>query len=160
MKIWVFLSLLLLTLGVQFTLPQILPLFRYVDLPLILVVWATRRATPRRALWQGLAVGLAQDMTLSPIYPIGAQALSKMTVGLITQGSTRVFNTDHPAVQFLLVFGLASLNNWLIVGLFAAFGQPLPLPPDWRLVTAAAATALLNLPIWLANERARQLERE
>lgn len=150
--------LLVVSLGIQFVLPQLWPPLRYVDFVLLLVFHAGRGSTARRSLLQGWLAGLAQDLTLSTLYPLGLQATTKMLVGLVASVANRQLNMDHLGVQMLLIFGLAGMNNWLMVGIFSVFGQVCPEQSGQYLWLGAAVTALLNTPIWLVLQRERRPE--
>jgi len=153
MKYWFFLCLLALALGIQLFLPQLLPLARYIDFPLLLVFYTARISSPRRTVVQGWLAGLAQDLSLSSLYPLGLQGISKMTVGTLTGFLSRHLNTDPLWIQMLLLFGMALLNNWLVVLLFAVFGQQAPLNSAYPVIFSAAATTVCYVPVYFVHFR-------
>jgi rod shape-determining protein MreD len=134
-------------MGLQFFLPQLLPWTRFIDFPLLLVFHLARISPPGRTVLQSWLTGLAQDWSLSSLYPLGLQGISKMTVGTLTGFFSRHLNMDPLWIQMLVLFGMALVNNWLVVLLFAIFGQQAPLNSAYPIVFSAAATTVCNVPI-------------
>ncbi|MBN2430774.1 MAG: rod shape-determining protein MreD [Acidobacteria bacterium] len=153
MKYWVFLCLLAVALGMQLFLPQLLPLTRYIDFPLLLVFYTARISSPRRTVLQSWLTGLAQDLSLSSLYPLGLQGISKMTVGTLTGFLSRHLNTEPLWIQMLILFGMALLNNWLVVLLFAVFGQQAPVNTAYPVIFSAAATTVCYVPVHFLRYR-------
>ena len=151
MKLWQFLLLAILCLAIQYLLPQVWRPLLYIDFFLVFVFHASRAVSSTKSVWQGFLAGLLQDLALSGLYPLGLQAIAKMTVGLLANFAGRHLNMDHPGVQTLFVFGFACLNNGLVYFLFTIFGQTCPMQSFLAMLFGAACTALINFPIWIIS---------
>jgi len=132
----------LAALLLQAYVPQVIPAFSYLDLPLLVTIFfAMARRNPIAGLFTGAAIGLVQDM-LGP-YPIGVYGIAKTVVGygasslgvkldvenagarlLVTVG----FYLVHQAVYFTVARGMINLTlNWswaheILAGLANAVG--------------------------------------
>ena len=149
MKNWVFLLLLIGAAGLQYVLPQVWAPLRFMDFILILTFHTAIRSTKVQAVWRGWLAGMVHDLTLSPLYPLGIQATTKMAVGFVSCLAGRRINMDHPGIQSLFVFVLACANNLAVVALFIIFGQTCPAQSIIPLLLGAAVTACGNVVVRL-----------
>ena len=132
-------------------LPQVWTPLRYIDFTLLLVFHSGRSSPPRRALCLGWLAGLAEDLTLSNLYPLGLQATTKMITGLLASVLTRFFNMEKLLFQTALIFILGFLNNCMVMGIFSIFGQTCPLQSWTDMTFSAAFTALVNIAVYPAH---------
>jgi rod shape-determining protein MreD len=143
----------------QTSLPVDWPLFVYVDLPLIVVVYVALQRDALQALFVGAAAGLATDIFSSGL--LGAGGFSKTLVAfIIVSLATRVM-LDNPLTRIPVLAGVSIVDDAVYVLLHRILGQP----SNYKFVeqasfkvigTTIAGTILLYLLDLLFSERARQ----
>jgi rod shape-determining protein MreD len=143
----------------QTSLPAPWPLFVYVDLPLIVVVYVALQRDALQALFVGAAAGLATDILSSGL--LGAGGFSKTLVAfMVVSLATRVM-LDNPLTRIPLLAGASLVDDAVYVLLHRMLGQP----SNYKFVeqasfkvigTTVAGTILLYLLDMIFSERARQ----
>ncbi|HUQ32534.1 MAG TPA: rod shape-determining protein MreD [Pyrinomonadaceae bacterium] len=143
----------------QTSLRAVWPLFVYVDLPLIVVVYVALQRDALQALFVGAVAGLATDALSGGL--LGAGGFSKTLVAfLVVTLATRV-NLDNPLARIPVLAGASLVDDAIYVLLHRMLGQP----PSFRFVeqasfkligTAVAGSILLYLLDLVFSERARQ----
>jgi rod shape-determining protein MreD len=143
----------------QTSLRAVWPLFVYVDLPLIVVVYVALQRDALQALFVGAVAGLATDALSGGL--LGAGGFSKTLVAfLVVSLATRVM-LDNPLARIPVLAGASLVDDAIYVLLQRMLGQP----PNYRFVerasfkligTAVAGSILLYLLDMIFSERARQ----
>ena len=99
----------LLALFLQAFLAWRIPLFSYVDLPLLVTIFfAMARRNPVAGLLTGGAIGLVQDM-LGP-YPIGIYGIAKTVVGFGASSFGAKLDAENAGVRMLVTLGFYLLH--------------------------------------------------
>ncbi|MBI4460906.1 MAG: rod shape-determining protein MreD [Acidobacteria bacterium] len=145
----------LLALALQTYLPLYLESARYLDLPLLLVIYfGLARRDPVSALIAGAVLGMAQDSLSRG--PIGLLGAAKTVVGYATSIVSTNFDTEHPAVRFVIIFVLYLLQLVLVYFLGSILlGQPVEIAPGGRL-PAALANGLVGVLLFVLLDRFRE----
>ena len=100
--------------------------FRYVDLPLVVVVYFALRRDAVMAVFIGTAAGLGADLLSGGL--LGASGFSlTLTAYLLAALVTRVM-IDNPLLRIPVLAGSAAFNTVVYLLLHQLFGQP-PNPP-------------------------------
>ena len=143
----------------QSSLRAVWPLFVYVDLPLIVVVYVALQRDALQALFVGAIAGLAADALSGGL--LGAGGFAKTLVAfLIVSLATRV-NLDNPLARVPVLAGASLVDDAVYVLIHRMLGQPSNVgfveQASFKLIgTAIAGTILLYLLDMLFSERARQ----
>jgi rod shape-determining protein MreD len=143
----------------QTALRAVWPLFVYVDLPLIVVVYVALQRDALQALFVGAVAGLATDALSAGL--LGTGGFAKTLVAfLIVSLATRV-NLDNPLARVPVLAGASLVDDAVYVLLHRMLGQPSNVrfveQASLKLIgTAVAGTLLLYLLDLLFSERARQ----
>jgi rod shape-determining protein MreD len=134
-------------------------LFKYVDLPLIVVVYVALQRDALQALFVGAAAGLATDLLSFGL--LGGYGFSKTLVAFLIVGlATRVM-LDNPLARIPVLAGASLLDDAVYVLLHRMLGQPTNFKfvemAAFKMVgTTVAGTILLYLLDLIFSERARQ----
>jgi rod shape-determining protein MreD len=118
------LLLLLLAGSFEILLSRALPeLRRYLDLPLILVLYLSLHSTAAKGAFWGTCFGLLSDLLLGTL--MGLNGLSKTLIGCLV-GLLRLRAAAEGVLGRMLLLGAAaSLDTILIVAILDLLGQPL-----------------------------------
>lgn len=108
-------------LFVQYQVPGYLPVFRYVDLPLIVTVYVALQRAPILGMATGCMAGLGHDALVEGILGVGG--FSRTLIGYIVAMVSIKLAVENPLTR-LAVVGLASVvHTVLFVGLYQLLRQ-------------------------------------
>lgn len=118
------LLLLLLAGSFEILLSRAVPeLRRYLDLPLILVLYLSLYSTAARSALWGTCFGLLADLLMGTL--VGLNGLSKTVIGFLTALLRLRTAAEGFLGRMLLLLGAASLDTVLMVAILDLLGQPL-----------------------------------
>lgn len=158
-------------LFIHYLLPNYLPFFQYVDLPLIITVYTALQRSPMLGMATGCAAGLGSDAISGGI--VGVGGFSRTLIGYAVAMSSIKLALENPLMRLAIV-GLASVvNTVLFVGLHQmlqqeqVLDQALPHVGSWAAFgktvgfkaigdTLAAGGVFLVLDRVFAEQRAAQ----
>ncbi|MBI1955600.1 MAG: rod shape-determining protein MreD [Acidobacteria bacterium] len=154
-KLPVLLLVPLFALALQAYLPLYLDAARFLDLPLLVVIYfGLVRRSPVSALIGGAFVGMAQDSLSRG--PIGLFGAAKTVIGYVTSIVSTRLDTEHPAMRFLIIFVLYWLQAILVYFLGSVLlGQPVQIAAGGRLL-AALVNGLVGVLLFLLLDRFRE----
>ena len=117
------LLLLLLAGSFEILLSRVLPEFRrYLDLPLILVLYLSVHSTAAKGAFWGTCFGLLSDLLMGTL--LGLNGLSKTVIGCLV-GLMRLRTAAEGVLgRMLLLAAAASLDTVLIVAILDLLGRP------------------------------------
>ena len=135
------------------------PLFVYIDLPLIVVVYVALQRDAMQALFVGAVAGLATDVLSSGL--LGAGGFSKTLVAFMVVSLASRVMLDNPLARIPVLAGASLVDDAVYVLLHRMLGQPSNIKfveqASFKLLgTAVAGTILLYLLDLIFSERARQ----
>jgi rod shape-determining protein MreD len=111
----------IVALLVQNLVPGYLPIFQYVDLPLIVTVYVALQRAPLLGMATGCAAGLGHDALVGGILGVGG--FSRTLIGYIVAMVSIKLAVENPLTRLAIV-GLASVvNTVLFVGLYQMLRQ-------------------------------------
>ncbi|HKR00332.1 MAG TPA: rod shape-determining protein MreD [Pyrinomonadaceae bacterium] len=134
-------------------------LFKYVDLPLIVVVYIALQRDAMQALFVGVVAGLATDVLSGGLLGVGG--FSRTLVAFIVVSlATRVM-LDNPLARIPVLAGASLVDDAVYVLLHRMLGQPSNIrfveQASFKLIgTTVAGTIILYLLDQMFSERARQ----
>jgi rod shape-determining protein MreD len=108
----------------QMLLPNYLPFFRYVDLPLVVTVYFGLQRAPMLAMFTGMALGLGGDAVSGGILGVGGFA--KTLIGYLVAVASVRFALENPLARLAMVALSSATNTVLFIGLYLMLDQPLP----------------------------------
>jgi rod shape-determining protein MreD len=123
---------LILAVVLQWTLRNISEGFAYVDLPLIIVVYAALQRNSIRAILFGTLAGLAVDALSGGL--LGANGFSKTLVAYMVSEMARRVYLDNLLLRIPVIAGACLVDDLIYYGMHRLFGQP---PAGDVLVTAS-----------------------
>lgn len=123
---------LIIAIVLQWTLRNVAEPFAYVDLPLIIVVYAALQRNSIRAILFGTISGIAVDALSGGL--LGSNAFSKTLIAYIVSEMARRVYLDNLLLRIPVIAGACLLNSAVYFGLHRLFGQA---PSGDVLVTAA-----------------------
>lgn len=123
---------LILAIVLQWTLRNVWEPFAYIDLPLIIVVYAALQRNSIRAILFGTISGVAIDALSGGL--LGANGFSKTVVAYIVSEMARRVYLDNLLLRIPVIAGACLLDDLVYFGLHRLFGQP---PAGDLLVTAS-----------------------
>jgi rod shape-determining protein MreD len=123
---------LIIAVALQWTLRNVFEPLMYIDLPLIVIVYAAIGRNTMRALIFGTAAGLAVDALSGGL--LGAGAFAKTLVAYIISEIARRVYLDNVLLRIPVLAGACILDDLTVYLLHNLFGQP---PVGDLLVTAA-----------------------
>lgn len=124
--------LLIIAILLQWTLRNVAEPLAYVDLPLIVVVYAALQRNTIRALLFGTISGVAVDALSGGL--LGANGFSKTLIAYIVSEIARRVYMDNLLLRIPVIAGACLLDDLVYFGLHRLFGQP----PVGDLLTTAA----------------------
>lgn len=123
---------LIIAVALQWTLRNVFEPLMYIDLPLIVIVYAAIGRNTMRAIIFGTAAGLAVDALSGGL--LGAGAFAKTLVAYIISEIARRVYLDNVLLRIPVLAGACILDDLTVYLLHNLFGQP---PVGDLLVTAA-----------------------
>ena len=120
----------------QWTLRNVAEPFAYVDLPLIIVVYAALQRDTIKALFYGTVAGLAMDALSGGL--LGANGFSKTLIAYIVSELARRVYMDNLLLRIPVIAGACVLDDLIYYGLHRLLGQT----PSAPLVTTIAYTLI------------------
>ncbi|MFL6214933.1 MAG: rod shape-determining protein MreD [Blastocatellia bacterium] len=108
----------------QMLLPNYLPFFKYVDLPLVVTVYFGLQRAPMLAMFSGLALGLGGDALAGGVLGVGGFA--KTLIGYLVAVASVRFALENPLARLAMVALSSATNTVLFIGLYLMLDQPLP----------------------------------
>lgn len=139
--------LLIVAILLQWTLRNIAEPLAYIDLPLIVVVYAALQRNSIRALLFGTISGIAVDALSGGL--LGANGFSKTLIAYIVSEIARRVYMDNLLLRIPVIAGACLLDDLVYFGLHRLFGQP----PAGDLLTTAAysliATTIVGTLVYL-----------
>jgi rod shape-determining protein MreD len=138
---------LIIAILLQWTLRNVAEPLAYIDLPLIIVVYAALQRNSIRALLFGTISGLAIDALSGGL--LGANGFSKTVVAYIVSEIARRVYMDNLLLRIPVIAGACVLDDLIYYGLHRLFGQP---PVGDLLVTGAyslIATTIVGTLVYL-----------
>ena|SRR5580765_1534405 len=154
---------LIIAIVLQWTLRNVAEPFAYVDLPLIIVVYAALQRNSIRAILFGTISGIAVDALSGGL--LGSNAFSKTLIAYIVSEMARRVYLDNLLLRIPVIAGACVLNSAIYFGLHRLFGQT---PSGDVLVTAAysligttiAGTLIYLLLQSFGGDRVRRKKRD
>ncbi|HMT09331.1 MAG TPA: rod shape-determining protein MreD [Pyrinomonadaceae bacterium] len=147
----------------QWSLRNVSEIFAYVDLPLIVIVYAALQRNSIRALIFGTLAGLSVDALSGGL--LGSQGFSKTLIAFIVSEIARRVYLDNLLLRIPVLIGACVVNSLVYFGLHRLLGQP----PQGDLIVVGAysliGTTIVGTLIYLlfeslGNERTRPKRRD
>ncbi len=113
---------LIVAILLQWTLRNVAEPLAYIDLPLIIIVYAALQRNSIRALLFGTISGLAIDALSGGL--LGANGFSKTLIAYIVSEIARRVYMDNLLLRIPVIAGACLLDDLIYVGLHRLFGQP------------------------------------
>jgi rod shape-determining protein MreD len=113
---------LIIAVLLQWTLRNVFEGFVYVDLPLIVVVYAALQRNSIRAILFGTISGIAVDALSGGL--LGANGFSKTLVAYVVSELARRVYLDNLILRIPVLAGACLLNSLVYFGLHRLLGQP------------------------------------
>ncbi len=147
----------------QWTLRNVAEPFAYVDLPLIIVVYAALQRNAIKAVLFGSIAGLAVDALSGGL--LGANGFSKTLIAFVVSEIARRVYMDNLLLRIPVIAGASLLDDMVYYGLHRLFGQE---PSVSVLVTVAysligttiAGTIIFLVLDYLLSDRVRRPRRD
>lgn len=122
----------IIAIVLQWTLRNVFEPFAYIDLPLIIVVYAALQRNSIRAIIFGTISGISMDALSGGL--LGANGFSKTLVAYLVSEMARRVYLDNLLLRIPVIAGACLLDDAIYYGLHRLFGQP---PAGDVIVTAA-----------------------
>ncbi len=123
---------LIIAILLQWTLRNVAEPLAYIDLPLIIVVYAALQRNTIRALLFGTISGVAVDALSGGL--LGANGFSKTLIAYMVSELARRVYLDNVLLRIPVIAGACLLDDLVYFGLHRLFGQP----PAGDLLTTTA----------------------
>jgi rod shape-determining protein MreD len=154
---------LIIAVLLQWTLGNIAEPLRYLDLPLIIVVYAALQRDSLKAILFGTFAGLAIDALSGGL--LGSNGFSKTLVAYIVSELARRVYMDNLLLRIPVIAGACLLDDVIYYGLHRLFGQepavPVMVTIAYTLIgTTVVGTAIFLLLDNLLTDRIRPRKRE
>ncbi len=154
---------LILSVLLQWTLRNVAEPLAYVDLPLIIVVYAALQRDAIKAIFFGTVAGLAVDALSGGL--LGSNAFSKTLIAYIVSEIARRVYMDNLLLRIPVIAGACLLDDMMYFGLHELLGQPPPGPfletVAYSLIgTTIAGTVIYILLDYVLVERKRTRKQE
>ena len=107
----------------QMLLPNYLPFFKYVDLPLVVTVYFGLQRAPMLAMLTGMALGLGGDAVAGGILGVGG--FTKTLIGYVVAMASVRFALENPLARLAIAALSSAANTVLFIGLRLMLEQPL-----------------------------------
>ncbi len=127
---------LIIAVLLQWSLRNVSEVFAYVDLPLIIIVYAALQRNSIRALIFGTLAGLSIDALSGGL--LGSQGFTKTLIAFIVSEIARRVYLDNLLLRIPVLIGACVVNSLVYFGLHRLFGQP----PRGELLVIGAYTLI------------------
>ncbi|MCB1025352.1 MAG: rod shape-determining protein MreD, partial [Acidobacteria bacterium] len=114
---------LIVAIALQWTLRNVAEPFAYVDLPLIIVVYAALQRNSIKALFFGTFAGIAVDALSGGL--LGANGFSKTLVAFVISEIARRVYLDNLLLRIPVIAGACLLDDLVYFGMHRLLGQNL-----------------------------------
>lgn len=114
---------LIIAILLQWTLRNVHEVFAYVDLPLIIVVYAALQRNSMKALFFGTIAGIAMDALSGGL--LGANGFSKTLIAYIVSELARRVYLDNLLLRIPVIAGACLLDDLIYFGMHKLLGQEL-----------------------------------
>jgi rod shape-determining protein MreD len=155
-RAWVLVAVPLAAIGLHLYLPLFFPRLRFMDMPLLVVVYfALMRRNPISGLLVGAAIGLAQD-SLTSKSPLGMYGIVNTLVGYFAASVGLRLDVDHPFIRFLLSFFFYWFHQvfyWVLAR--ALLGQQVPLEMQ-QILVLGLLNAIIGAALYHFLDRLRE----
>ncbi|HJQ26090.1 MAG TPA: rod shape-determining protein MreD [Blastocatellia bacterium] len=111
-----------IVLLLQMLLPNYLPFFKYVDLPLVVTVYFGLQRAPMLGMLTGTALGLGGDRVAGGILGVGGFA--KTLIGYLVAMASVRFALENPLARLAIVALSSVTNTVLFIGLNLMLERP------------------------------------
>jgi rod shape-determining protein MreD len=154
---------LIIAVLLQWTLRNISDVFAYVDLPLIVIVYAALQRNSIRALIFGTAGGIAMDALSGGL--LGANGFTKTLIAYAVAELARRVYLDNLLLRMLVLAGASIVSSILFYGVHRLLGQTPAVDPlvvgGYSLIgTTIAGTVIYILLQNMNTERPRSRKRD
>lgn len=113
----------------QMLLPNYLRFFQYIDLPLLVTVYAGLQRAPAVGMVTGMIAGLGGDAVVGGILGVGG--FSKTLIGYLVGAASVRLSLENPLARLATVALASAANTVLFVGLHQMLEQSLPHVATW-----------------------------
>lgn len=111
----------IVALFVQTLVPGYLPVFQYVDLPLVVTIYVALQRAPMLGMLTGCAAGLGHDALVGGILGVGG--FSRTLIGYIVAMVSIKLSVENPLTRLAIVCLASVVNTVLFVGLYQMLRQ-------------------------------------
>ena len=101
----------LIALSLQMLLPKFVPVFRYVDFPLIVTIYFGLQRAPILGMAVGVIAGIGGDAVIGGILGVGG--FCKTLIGYMAAMASIKLSLEHPLAR-LAVVAIASASNTVL----------------------------------------------
>ncbi len=138
---------LIIAVLLQWTLRNIAEPLGYIDLPLIIVVYAALQRDAVKAVLFGTFAGLAMDALSGGL--LGANGFSKTLVAFVVSEIARRVYMDNVLLRIPVIAGASLLDDMVYYGLHRLFGQEPNVPVVATVAYSLIATTIAGTVIFL-----------
>lgn len=138
---------LIIAVLLQWTLRNVAEPFAYIDLPLIIVVYAALQRSSIKALIYATASGIAVDALSGGL--LGANGFSKTLIAFVVLEIVRRVYLDNLLLQIPVLAGACLLDDLIYFGLHRILGQQLDAPFATTIAYSLIGTTIAGSLIYL-----------
>ena len=138
---------LIIAIALQWTLRNVAEPFAYVDLPLIIVVYAALQRDTIKALFYGTFAGIAMDALSGGL--LGANGFSKTLIAYMVSELARRVYMDNLLLRIPVIAGACLLDDLMYYGLHQLLGQTPSAPFVVTLAYTLIGTTIAGTIIYL-----------
>lgn len=138
---------LIIAIALQWTLRNVAEPFAYLDLPLIIVVYAALQRNSIKALFLGTFAGIAVDALSGGL--LGANGFSKTLVAFVVSEIARRVYLDNLLLRIPVIAGACLLDDLVYFGMHRLLGQNLLNPLVVTMAYTLIGTTIAGTFIYL-----------
>ena len=138
---------LIIAVLLQWTLGNVAEPLRYVDLPLIIVVYAALQRDSLKAIFFGTFAGLAIDALSGGL--LGSNGFSKTLVAYVVSELARRVYMDNLLLRIPVIAGACLLDDVIYYGLHRLFGQEPAAPVMVTIAYTLIGTTVVGTAVFL-----------
>ncbi len=142
---------LIVAIALQWTLRNVAEPFAYIDLPLIIVVYAALQRNSIKALFFGTFAGIAVDALSGGL--LGANGFSKTLVAFVISEIARRVYLDNLLLRIPVIAGACLLDDLVYFGMHRLLGQNLYSPLVITMAYTLIGTTIAGTFIYLFLDR-------